>query len=835
MNGYNFTERVRKVLAMAREEAARLHHEYVGTEHILLGLIREGEGVAAAVLQNLNVDLDEIQQKIEEMVKKGKAAQATGPDLPYTSRAKKVLELAMGEARELNHSYVGTEHLLLGLLREEKGIAAQVLADAGVNLDTARAETLRLLGTEMPQGGGSSATGQAGGSAAVPQAPTKAGEKKSKTPALDHFCRDLTTLAAEGQLDPTIGRAKEIERVMEVLTRRKKNNPVLIGEPGVGKTAIVEGLAQLIANGECPDSLRGNRVLSLDMAAVIAGTKYRGQFEERLKAVMNEIAQNKNVVLFIDELHTLVGAGAAEGAIDASNMLKPALARGELQCVGASTLNEYRKYIEKDGALERRFQTVVVEPPSVDETVEILRGLRKRYEDHHRVTIPDETLALAAKLSERYITDRFLPDKAIDVIDEAGARARLAAQAPPPEVASLKLKLEAVNAEKDAAVRDQNFERAAALRDSERELQGEIRTRQEEWDKHRQSHRPVLGEQEISFIISRWTGIPVTRLEEAETARLMRMEDELHQSVVAQDEAIRAIARAIRRGRAGLKDPKRPIGSFIFCGPTGVGKTELARALAKFLFADAQALIRVDMSEYMEKFSVSRLIGAPPGYVGYEDSGALTKAVRRKPYSVVLLDEIEKAHPDVFNVLLQVLDEGHLTDNYGRRIDFKNTVVIMTSNIGAKDITKNRTLGFGERDLGVSFPRMSEKIREELQHVFNPEFLNRLDDTIIFHPLEKEHIAQIVTILLRDVSTRLTDEELTLKLTDGAVEFLVKNGFDPSYGARPLKRAIQRFIEDPLSEKILLAEFSKGDEIDVDVAASGDKLDFRVLASTPKA
>ncbi len=835
MNGYNFTERVRKVLAMAREEAARLHHEYVGTEHILLGLIREGEGVAAAVLQNLNVDLDEIQQKIEEMVKKGKAAQATGPDLPYTSRAKKVLELAMGEARELNHSYVGTEHLLLGLLREEKGIAAQVLADAGVNLDTARAETLRLLGTEMPQGGGSSATGQAGGSAAVPQAPTKAGEKKSKTPALDHFCRDLTTLAAEGQLDPTIGRAKEIERVMEVLTRRKKNNPVLIGEPGVGKTAIVEGLAQLIANGDCPDSLRGNRVLSLDMAAVIAGTKYRGQFEERLKAVMNEIAQNKNVVLFIDELHTLVGAGAAEGAIDASNMLKPALARGELQCVGASTLNEYRKYIEKDGALERRFQTVVVEPPSVDETVEILRGLRKRYEDHHRVTIPDETLALAAKLSERYITDRFLPDKAIDVIDEAGARARLAAQAPPPEVASLKLKLEAVNAEKDAAVRDQNFERAAALRDSERELQGEIRTRQEEWDKHRQSHRPVLGEQEISFIISRWTGIPVTRLEEAETARLMRMEDELHQSVVAQDEAIRAIARAIRRGRAGLKDPKRPIGSFIFCGPTGVGKTELARALAKFLFADAQALIRVDMSEYMEKFSVSRLIGAPPGYVGYEDSGALTKAVRRKPYSVVLLDEIEKAHPDVFNVLLQVLDEGHLTDNYGRRIDFKNTVVIMTSNIGAKDITKNRTLGFGERDLGVSFPRMSEKIREELQHVFNPEFLNRLDDTIIFHPLEKEHIAQIVTILLRDVSTRLTDEELTLKLTDGAVEFLVKNGFDPSYGARPLKRAIQRFIEDPLSEKILLAEFSKGDEIDVDVAASGDKLDFRVLASTPKA
>ena len=836
MNGYNFTERVRKVLAMAREEAARLHHEYVGTEHILLGLIREGEGVAAAVLQNLSVDLDDIQQKIEETVKKGKAAQATGPDLPYTSRAKKVLELAMGEARELNHSYVGTEHLLLGLLREEKGLAAQVLADAGVNLDAARAETLRLLGTEMPQGGGSSATGQTGAppTGAAPP-PAKSGEKKSKTPALDHFCRDLTALAAEGQLDPTIGRAKEIERVMEVLTRRKKNNPVLIGEPGVGKTAIVEGLAQLIADGECPDSLRDHRVLSLDMAAVIAGTKYRGQFEERLKAVMNEIALNKNVVLFIDELHTLVGAGAAEGAIDASNMLKPALARGELRCVGASTLNEYRKYIEKDGALERRFQTVVVEPPSVDETVEILHGLRKRYEDHHRVTIPDETLVLAAKLSERYITDRFLPDKAIDVIDEAGARARLAAQAPPPQVAELKAKLEAVNTEKDTAVRDQNFERAAALRDTERELQGEIRTRQDEWEKHRQSHRPVLGEEEIAFIVSRWTGIPVTRLQEAETARLLRMEDELHQSVVAQDEAIRAIARSIRRGRAGLKDPKRPIGSFIFCGPTGVGKTELARALARFLFADAQALIRVDMSEYMEKFSVSRLIGAPPGYVGYEDSGALTKAVRRKPYSVVLLDEIEKAHPDVFNILLQVLDEGHLTDNYGRVIDFKNTVVIMTSNVGAKDITRNRTLGFGGGDSQTSFARMSEKIREELQHVFNPEFLNRLDDTIIFHPLEREHIAKIAAIVLRDVGKRLADEELTLKLSDAAVDFLVTHGFDITYGARPLKRAIQRYIEDPLSEKILQAEFARGDEIEVEVAASGDKLEFRALANTPKA
>src|SRR5712664_67737 len=754
MNGYNFTDRVRKVLQMAREEAARLHHEYVGTEHILLGLIREGEGVAAAVLTNLNVDLEEIQQKIEETVKKGKAAAAAGPDLPYTSRAKKVLELAMSEARELNHSYVGTEHLLLGLLREEKGIAAQVLTDAGVNLEQARAETLRLLGSEMP------ATPAGGGTGAQPTPPKS--EKKSKTPALDHFCRDLTQLAAEGALDPTIGRQKEIERVMEILSRRKKNNPVLIGEPGVGKTANEEGLAQLIATGQCPDALKDHRVLALDMAAVIAGTKYRGQFEERLKAVINEIAQNRNIILFIDELHTLVGAGAAEGAVDASNMLKPALARGELQCVGASTLNEYRKYIEKDGALERRFQTVIVDPPTVDETIEILKGLRKRYEDHHRVVIPDETLVEAAKLSERYITDRFLPDKAIDVIDEAGARARLAAQVPPPEVAELKDKLEGINGDKEAAVRDQNFERAASLRDSERELQAEIRRKQEEWERERQTRRPTISEEGVAFIVSRWTGIPVTRLQEAETARLLRMEDELHESVVGQNEAIQVISRAIRRSRAGLKDPKRPIGSFIFSGPTGVGKTELARALARFLFADAQALIRVDMSEYMEKFSVSRLIGAPPGYVGYEDSGTLTKAVRRKPYSVVLLDEIEKAHPDVFNILLQVLDEGHLTDNYGRLIDFKNTVVIMTSNVGARDMLKERTLGF----------------------------------------------------------------------TQAANDFLVDHGYDEHYGARPLKRAVQKYVEDPLSEKILVGEFARGEEIEVDAAPDKERLAFRALSGS---
>jgi ATP-dependent Clp protease ATP-binding subunit ClpC len=822
MNGYNFTDRVRKVLQMAREEAARLHHEYVGTEHILLGLIREGEGVAAAVLTNLSVELDEIQQKIEETVKKGKAAAAAGPDLPYTSRAKKVLELAMTEARELNHSYVGTEHLLLGLLREEKGIAAQVLNDAGVTLEQSRAETLRLLGSDMPQ------AAAAAGSAA-PAAPAPKGEKKSKTPALDHFCRDLTQLAADGQLDPTIGRASEIERVMEILARRKKNNPVLIGEPGVGKTAIVEGLALLIANGLCPDVLRDHRVLSLDMAAVIAGTKYRGQFEERLKAVMNEIAQNKQVVLFIDELHTLVGAGAAEGAIDASNMLKPALARGELQCVGASTLNEYRKYIEKDGALERRFQTVVVEPPTVDETIEILQGLRKKYEDHHRVTIPDDTLVASAKFSERYITDRFLPDKAIDVIDEAGARARLASQAPPPEVSELKKDLEQVNKDKEAAVRDQNFELAAGLRDRERELQNGIREKQEEWEHERQTRRPVISEEDVAFIVSRWTGIPVTRLQEAETERLLRMEETLHESVVGQDEAIQAVARAIRRSRAGLKDPDRPIGSFIFCGPTGVGKTELARALANFLFADPASLIRVDMSEYMEKFSVSRLIGAPPGYVGYEDSGALTKAIRRKPYSVVLLDEIEKAHPDVFNILLQVLDEGHLTDNYGRVIDFKNTVVIMTSNVGAKDIMHSKGLGFHSDEAGSSYDVMADKIKSELERVFNPEFLNRLDETIVFHPLTKDHIAEIVKILLREVEERLGDG---VRLTPAAVEFLVEKGYDQSFGARPLKRTIQKYIEDPLSEKILLGELGRGDEIEVDIAPDGDRLVFSALSGT---
>ncbi len=827
---YNFTDRVRKVLAMAREEAIRLQHDYVGTEHILLGLIREGEGVAAAVLTNLNVDLDAVHEGVEESVRKGKATIALG-ELPYTSRAKKVLEYAMAEAREMNHSYVGTEHLLLGLLREEKGIAAQVLNSLGVTLEEARSETLKVLGSDVSPGE------PAGIGGAIPGSPQQSGpagkgEKKSKTPALDHFCRDLTDLARQGQLDPTIGRISEIERVIEILCRRKKNNPVLIGEPGVGKTAIVEGLAQLISRGEVTEALKDHRVLALDMAAVIAGTKYRGQFEERLKAVMNEISQNRNVVLFIDELHTLVGAGAAEGAIDASNMLKPALARGELQCIGASTLNEYRKYIEKDGALERRFQPVIVDPPTVDETVDILKGLRVHYEDHHRVVIPDEALEHSARLSDRYITDRFLPDKAIDVIDEAGARARIASQVPPPEVETLKESLAEIAERKEEAIRDQDFEKAAELRDRERDLQEQIRSRKEEWEEERRKHRPQIDEEKVAFIVSRWTGIPVTRLRQAETDRLVNMEDEIHKRVVGQDDAIAAISRAIRRSRAGLKDPYRPIGSFIFSGPTGVGKTELARALAEFLFADREALIRVDMSEYMEKFSVSRLIGAPPGYVGYEDSGALTKAVRRRPYSVVLLDEIEKAHPDVFNILLQVLDEGHLTDNYGRVIDFKNTVLIMTSNLGARDISKGGGLGFHSQDPKSNYEVIKDKVKEEVERAFNPEFLNRVDDTIVFHPLNREEIGQIVHILLSDVRERLAEEELTLRLSEEAIMFLVDRGFDEKFGARPLRRAIQRYLEDPLSEKILLAEFTAGDEIEVDVDPDGEELSLGAASPT---
>ena len=826
---YNFTDRVRKVLAMAREEAIRLQHDYVGTEHLLLGLIREGEGVAAVVLQHLSVDLDQIHEGVEESVREGKATIALG-ELPYTSRAKKVLEFAMTEARDFNHSYVGTEHLLLGLLREEKGIAAQVLNSLGVTLDEARSETVKVLGADVTSsepagiGAGDVIPGDASG--------TPKGDKKSKTPALDHFCRDLTEHARLGRLDPTVGRSEEIERMVEILCRRKKNNPVLIGEPGVGKTAIVEGLAQMIAQGEVTEGLKDFRLLALDMAAVIAGTKYRGQFEERLKAVMNEIQESKRVILFIDELHTLVGAGAAEGAIDASNMLKPALARGELQCIGASTLNEYRKYVEKDGALERRFQPVIVDPPAVSETVEILKGLREHYEDHHKVVIPDDALEHAAKLSDRYITDRFLPDKAIDVIDEAGARARISSEVPPADVEELKDQLREIAGRKESAIGDQDFERAAQLRDEERAVSQKIRERQEAWEEVRKQHRPEISTDEIAFIVGRWTGVPVQRIRQTESERLVNMESELHERIVGQHDAIVAISRAIRRSRAGLKDPNRPIGSFIFSGPTGVGKTELARALAEFLFDDREALIRVDMSEYMEKFTVSRLIGAPPGYVGYEDSGALTKAVRRRPYSVVLLDEVEKAHPDVFNILLQVLDEGHLTDNYGRIIDFKNTVLIMTSNLGAREISKGGGLGFQTADLDSGYQIMKDKVAQEIERAFNPEFLNRIDDTIVFHPLSRENISEIIHILMRDVHERLAEKEIKLTLSDAAIDFLVDEGYDEKFGARPLKRAIQRHLEDLLSEKILQAEFSPGEELEVDVNPEREGLLLRAEPAT---
>ena len=814
---------------MAREEAIRLQHDYVGTEHLLLGLIREGEGVAAVVLQNLNVDLEQISERVEESVREGKATIALG-ELPYTSRAKKVLEFAMTEARDFSHSYVGTEHLLLGLLREEKGIAAQVLNSLGAMLDEARAETIKVLGADVTP---SEPAGIGAGDVIPEGAPaTTKGDKKSKTPALDHFCRDLTEHARLGRLDPTVGRFEEIERMVEILCRRKKNNPVLIGEPGVGKTAIVEGLAQMIAEGEVTEGLRDFRLLALDMAAVIAGTKYRGQFEERLKAVMNEIQESKNVILFIDELHTLVGAGAAEGAIDASNMLKPALARGELQCIGASTLNEYRKYVEKDGALERRFQPVIVDPPAVSETVDILKGLREHYEDHHKVVIPDDALEHAAKLSDRYITDRFLPDKAIDVIDEAGARARISSEVPPADVDELKDQLREIADRKESAIGDQDFERAAQLRDEERAVSQQIRERQEAWEELRKQHRPEISTDEIAFIVGRWTGVPVQRIRQTESERLVNMESELHQRIVGQHDAIEAISRAIRRSRAGLKDPNRPIGSFIFSGPTGVGKTELARALAEFLFDDREALIRVDMSEYMEKFTVSRLIGAPPGYVGYEDSGALTKAVRRRPYSVVLLDEVEKAHPDVFNILLQVLDEGHLTDNYGRVIDFKNTVLIMTSNLGAREISKGGGLGFQTADLESGYQIMKDKVAQEIERAFNPEFLNRIDDTIVFHPLSRENISDIIHILMQDVHERLSEKEIKLKLSDAAIAFLVEQGYDEKFGARPLKRAIQRYLEDLLSEKILQAEFSPGDELEVDVNSENEGLLLRAEPAT---
>jgi len=800
-----FTERARKVVILAKEEAKKFNHDYIGTEHVLLGLIKEGEGVAAAVLQNLGLSLDMIRLEVEKLVQAGPETVVSG-DIPFTPKAKKVIEMAMDEARRLGHNYIGTEHLLLGLIREGEGAASQVLLNLGLDLSRVRNEIMALLGSTTP-----------------PNAPTTSPEK-SKTPALDAFGRDLSQLARENKLDPVVGRRDEIERVIQILSRRTKNNPVLLGEAGVGKTAIVEGLAQKIVKGDVPEVLRDRRVITLDLALMVAGTKYRGQFEERIKAVMDEIKRSENIIVFIDELHTLVGAGGAEGAIDASNILKPALSRGEIQCIGATTLDEYRKFIEKDAALERRFQIIMVEPPSVDDTIAILKGLRDKYEEHHKVKVTDEALEAASKLSDRYITGRFLPDKAVDLMDEAGSRARLDVMTAPPDLKDLEKKIEQYRKEKEVAVRSQDFEKAAKFRDMERESKIELEKSRNQWKEKRMEEIPKVGSDQIAQIVSKITGIPMLRLEEGESEKLLKMEEEIHKRVVGQDEAISAIAHAVRRSRAGIKDPRRPIGSFVFLGPTGVGKTLLARALAEFMFGDEESMIQIDMSEYMEKFNVSKLAGAPPGYVGYEEGGQLTERVRRRPYSVVLLDEIEKAHPDVFNLLLQILEEGRLTDSFGRKVDFKNTIVIMTSNVGAELWKKKGALGFKSQKEDMTYNEIKERLLEEVKKVFKPEFLNRVDDTIVFHPLTKEDLQDIIEIEISDVVKRLSERDVNLKLTKGAKEFLIEKGYDPSFGARPLKRTIQRFLEDPLAEEIIAGSFKNSHKIKVEV--KGDHLEF---------
>lgn len=796
-----FTERAQKVLSLAQEEAVRLGHNNIGTEHILLGLIREGEGIAAKALIALNLGLEKIQDEVESLIGRG---QEQPTNIAYTPRAKKVIELSMDEARKLGHTYVGTEHILLGLIREGEGVAARVLSNLGVSLNKARQQVLQLLGSSEVVSSSHSSNSNV------------------STPTLDSLARDLTASAKEGNLDPVIGRAKEIERVIQVLSRRTKNNPVLIGEPGVGKTAIAEGLAQRIINNEIPETLKDKRVMTLDMGSVVAGTKYRGEFEDRLKKIMDEIRQASNIILFIDELHTLIGAGGAEGAIDASNILKPALARGELQCIGATTLDEYRKYIEKDAALERRFQPITVDQPSPEEAIQILYGLRDRYEAHHRVKITDEAIIEAVKLSDRYIPDRFLPDKAIDLIDEAGSKVRLRSYTVPPSLKQLEHKLEDIRKEKDAAVQSQEFEKAASLRDTEQKMREELDMTKNEWKEKQGRMDTEVTPDDIAHIVASWTGIPVTKMAEEETERLLKMEDILHERVIGQEEAVKAVSRAIRRARAGLKDPKRPMGSFIFLGPTGVGKTELARALAESLFGDENAVVRIDMSEYMEKHSTSRLVGAPPGYVGYDEGGQLTEKVRRKPYSVVLLDEIEKAHPEVFNILLQVLEDGRLTDSKGRTVDFRNTLIIMTSNVGADMIKKNSTLGFtAVQNAGRDYENMKDKVMGELKKSFRPEFLNRIDEIIVFHSLDEKHIAEIVSLMADDLRKRLKEQEIEFTLTDNAKKFLAKEGYDPTFGARPLRRAIQKHIEDRLSEELLRGAIVKGDSVVIDEADGG--------------
>ena len=828
-----FTDRARKVMQLANQEAQRFNHEYIGTEHILLGLVKEGSGVAANVLKNLDIDLRKVRTEVEKLVQAGPEMVTIGK-LPQTPRAKKVIDYSIEEARNLNHNYVGTEHLLLGLLREQEGVAAQVLMNLGLKLEDVREEVLNLLGhNSMPT---EESGRESGGPGERP-----AGKSKSKTPALDSFGRDLTELARQAKLDPVIGRANEIERVVQVLSRRTKNNPVLLGEAGVGKTAIVEGLAQLVVEGNVPDLLRDRRIVVLDLAMMVAGTKYRGQFEERIKAVMNEVRRAKNTILFIDELHTLVGAGGAEGAIDASNVLKPALARGEIQCIGATTLDEYRKYIEKDSALERRFQQIMVNPPSKEEAVEILKGLRDRYEAHHRVQFKDEALLAAVELSDRYISGRCLPDKAIDVIDEAGARVRLKAMTRPPDLKELDSQIEKLNQEKEAAVAEQDFEKAAHLRDQADKLKKKKDNIQKEWREKAREIDGVVDEEIVAEVVSKMTGVPLKRLEDNETQRLLNMEQELHKAVVSQNEAIQAIAKAVRKSRAGLKDPKRPIGTFIFAGPTGVGKTLLAKRLAAFMFGDENALIQIDMSEYSEKHNVSRLIGAPPGYVGYEEGGQLTEKIRRRPYSVVLLDEIEKAHPEVWNMLLQIMEEGRLTDNVGRTIDFKNTIIIMTTNVGAEEIT-GKAGGYGlhnRRDDQANYSKMKDTLKIAMEKNFKPEFLNRVDDIIVFRGLTKDNLKDIVGMELEKVGKRLKTRGLKLIVTDEARDLLIEKGTSLDYGARPLRRAIEGSLEDPLAEELLRGTFAGKDIVVARVRESDGEqkvfFDGEVTESVPKA
>jgi ATP-dependent Clp protease ATP-binding subunit ClpC len=826
-----FTERARQVVVLAQEEARTLKHNYIGTEHILLGLLREEEGLAARVLESLDITVERVRAQVVRIV--GSGEEVTSGQIPFTPRAKKVLELALREALSLGHNYIGTEHILLGLVRENEGVAARILLDFDADSEKIRNEVIRMLsgpsGRRQGQGAGAPGAGAGAGAGSGAE-----GKKSSKL--LDQFGRNLTKLASEGKLDPCVGRETEIERIMQILSRRTKNNPVLIGEPGVGKTAVVEGLAQRITNADVPELLKNKQIYTLDLAALVAGSKYRGEFEERLKKVMKEITQRGDIILFIDELHNLVGAGAAEGAIDAASILKPALARGELQTIGATTLDEYRKYLERDSALERRFQQIRVEEPSIDQTVEILQGLRDRYEQHHKVQITDDALRAAAELADRYISDRFLPDKAIDLIDEAASRMRIKSMTSPPANRELEEEIETTRRDKESAIEAQEFEKAAALRDQERKLTHRKRELEEEWEAGESGERPAIGEEEIAEIVSMWTGIPVFKLTEAETQKLMRMEEELHKRVIGQHPAIEVISKAIRRSRAGLKDPKRPTGSFIFLGPSGVGKTELARTLAEFLFGDEDAMVRIDMSEYMEKHAVSRLVGSPPGYIGYDEGGQLTEAVRRKPYCVLLLDEIEKAHPDVFNILLQILEDGRLTDAQGRTVDFRHAIVIMTSNIGAAEIARNTPLGFAVSDdeTGITYDDMKNRIMGELKKVFRPEFLNRIDDVIVFHKLGKDEIKQIVELLLLRIRESMAERELQLELTDPAKELLVEKGWDPAMGARPLRRAIQRYIEDPLADFVLREQVVPGATVVVNPAEEGEEGEVHLTIVKPK-